>query len=78
MDANRSFPMMRTGSWTFILKVTGSTRSNGRPFTLIKPFPFLQNATAVAVFLRPKTCTEVGTLTMVISVNTNSVLILGY
>ena len=66
MAATRSLPMIIKGSWTFILKVTGCTRSSGRPLTLMRPWPRLAKATAVAVFFRPKTCTEVGTLTMVV------------
>jgi hypothetical protein len=39
---------------TLYLRVWGSTRSSGLPFTLIKPLPVLQWATAVAVFWNRK------------------------
>lgn len=37
---------------TLYLRVDGSTRCKGHPFILIRPFPRLQKATAVAVFYR--------------------------
>ena len=37
-------------SLTLNFSISGSTRSNGRPFTLTVPLPLLQWATAVAVF----------------------------
>jgi len=37
---------------TLYLRVDGSTRCKGHPFILMRPFPRLQKATAVAVFCR--------------------------
>lgn len=37
---------------TLYLRVDGSTRCKGHPFILMRPFPRLQKATAVAVFYR--------------------------
>ena len=39
---------------TLYLRVDGSTKCKGHPFILIRPFPRLQKATAVAVFLKKK------------------------
>ena len=35
---------------TLNLRHCGSTKCNGRPLTLIRPFPSVHKATAVAVF----------------------------
>lgn len=41
---------MRLTRLTLYWRVAGSTISRGLPFTLMRPFPLLQWATAVAVF----------------------------
>ena len=56
--ANRSLPGSRRGSSSLYCSVRGSIISRGRPFTLMRPLPRLQCATALAVFLRRKTCTD--------------------
>lgn len=43
---------------TFSRMEMGWMRSRGEPLSLMRPLPFLQSATAEAVFLRPKTCTD--------------------
>ena len=46
------------GSYTFILRGSGSIRLRDLPLTLINPFPSVQEATAVAFFFLPKVCTS--------------------
>ena len=43
---------------TFWRRISGWTSSMGEPLIFIRPLPFLQYDTAVAVFLRPNTCTD--------------------
>eukprot|EP00962_Isochrysis_galbana_P044966 scaffold17568_cov90-Isochrysis_galbana.AAC.2 len=56
--AKRSLPSSRIGSYTLSFRISGFTSSIGTPFIFIRPRPFLQYATATAVFLRPKVCTD--------------------
>lgn len=47
---NLAGPRRSTGSKVFTRRMAGSRSSMGHPFTLIRPRPRLQYATAVAVF----------------------------
>ena len=55
---NLSLPTSRSGSWILYRRVGGLTNSSGTPLTFTSPVPFLQKATAVAVFFLPNTCRE--------------------
>ena len=52
---NLFYPNNNTGSHTFILYTSGSTKSKGLPFTFINPFPVFTVATATAFFFSAKT-----------------------
>jgi hypothetical protein len=41
---------MEEADFTLNLRISGWTRFNGDPLTLIRPLPVLQKATAVAVY----------------------------
>lgn len=47
---NNRMLLMGLSQLTLYWRVAGSTISRGLPFTLMRPFPLLQWATAVAVF----------------------------
>ncbi|CAL9773314.1 unnamed protein product [Musa acuminata subsp. burmannicoides] len=55
---NRCRPRRRMGSKTLRRRISGFTSSMGTPFTLMRPRPRLQCATATAVFFRPKHWTD--------------------
>lgn len=53
-----SFPNNKSGSYTFMRKMSGFTVWIGHPLTLTFPLPVRTKATATEVFLRPKHCTR--------------------
>lgn len=56
-SANFSFPKSNKGSITFILRMAGSIRAKGYPFTLIVPLPLVHVAMAIDVFFFPNVYT---------------------